>query len=100
MTARIMILIAALVPMVGCSQPRSSRDAVGAVERLGGQVTFDESSAERPVIGVTLAVPGITEDALWVLEAFPQLRSLCLSNCKIGDNGVARVKTLSKLKQL
>lgn len=76
--------------------------AVRKVEVLGGSVVRDESSPNRPVIGVDLSGSRrLTGAYLDVLKALPRLKSLNLSNCHAVDNeGLQKIAAFEQLTSL
>ena len=85
-------------------KPQTSRNtneqqkAVAEIERLGGKVEFN---AEKAVVKVDLNNAPITDDAvLKNLAAFQALEWLDLRQTAIGDEAVAYLKNLKKLKFL
>src|SRR5207302_796007 len=71
--------------------------AVKAVEKLGGKVTRDDKLPGRPVIGVNLGHPKVTDADLKELKNLKQLTSLNLGDKQVTDAGL---KDMQELKQL
>jgi hypothetical protein len=74
--------------------------AVAEIRRLHGRVTVDEKSPDKPVIGVSLASPMVTDVALEHLQCLTQLQSLKLAHTHVTDVGLAHLKGLTKLLEL
>src|SRR5204863_2995101 len=69
------------------------RDRVVAlIERLGGQTRREENAPGRPVIGIRLATTRISDDQLGELRNLTSLRSLDLTQTRISDSGMARLR--------
>jgi hypothetical protein len=63
--------------------------AIAEVEKLGGEVAFDEKSPGKPVIEVTLANPKVTDTELANLRAFTKLERLDLTDAReVTDAGL------------
>ncbi len=81
--------------------PHASQGAaVAAIERLGGRVTFDTKSRDRPATGVRLFGPEFVDAHLMHLKALTSLQSLDLTNSKVTDAGLAHLKGLTRLQVL
>ena len=73
---------------------------VAEIEELGGKVTIDEKSPEKPVVGVDLKGTQVTDIGLAHLEGLTKLQSLDLYGTKVTDAGLERLKGLSELQVL
>src|SRR5262245_49304970 len=62
--------------------------AVKLVEKLGGSVTRDDKQPGKPVIGVTVSSPKLTDAELRILTDLKQLTSLSLGQTKVTDAGL------------
>src|SRR5438094_571835 len=71
--------------------------AVKVVEKLGGKVTRDDKLPGKPVIGVDLNGPQVTDADLKELADLKQLTTLWLNGTGVTDAGL---KELADLKQL
>src|SRR5262249_42042827 len=74
--------------------------AVAYIEKLGGTVIRDEKQPGRPVIGVRLNGPHVTDTALSRLEDLTTLESIDLGAASITDEGLARLKYNCRLRWL
>ena len=61
--------------------------AVAEIEKLGGTVTVDDKSTDKPVIGVSLSNTKATDPSLEYLKGLKEIRSLSLGNTKVTDSG-------------
>ena len=52
--------------------------AIAALKKLGGKVYRDETEPDKPVLGVDLDNTPATDEALALLELFPDLQMLSL----------------------
>ncbi len=74
--------------------------AIAEIKKLGGKVTVDEKSPDKPVIGVDLSRTKLTDAALEHLEGLTNLRSLDLTNSKVTDVGLKHLIGLTNLQSL
>jgi hypothetical protein len=79
--------------------PRQAK-AVAEIERLGGKVTVDEKSGDKPVIGVSLRHVEVTDAGLKCLKELPQLQLLDLDHTQVSDAGLECLKELTQLQLL
>ena len=62
---------------------------VATIEKLGGEITVDDSRPGRPIIKLDFGGTHITDGDLEYLRGLTQLRSLCLISTKITGTGQA-----------
>lgn len=74
--------------------------AVKAIEKLGGEVRRDEKVAGKPVIGVSLCRPQVTDADLQVLKELKRLRGLGLNTANVTDTGLKELKEIKTLELL
>lgn len=81
--------------------PADSRKAVlKTIEKLGGDVVFDERKPGRPVISVSLFSSKATDEDLASLKVLTDLRVLTLDATKVTDSGLSHLTGLSQLRAL
>jgi len=73
--------------------------AVKSIEKLGGQVTVDDSQPGKPVAGVNLVRSPATDTALKQLKEFRDLRSLALDESNVTDAGLKELRALKEKKR-
>jgi hypothetical protein len=78
----------------------SQHAAVTAIKRLGGSVTFDTKSPDRPVTGVRLFGPQFTDAHLVHLKGLASLETLSLYLPRVTDAGLVHLKGLASLQVL
>ena len=121
-TFPMLLLVFSLAP-VPCraAEPGGEQaKAIAAIEKLGGGVTIDDKTPDKPVIGVGLcgadtgglawptsaghveSVRGgdVTDAGLACLEGLPRLQSLVLWKTKVTDAGLVHLKGLTQLQWL
>ena len=69
------------------------------VRNLGGQVTFDETNPDKPVITVDLHRAPVGDNDLAFLDSLSTLKTLDLSYTRITDAGLKHVRGLKGLKR-
>jgi beta-lactamase regulating signal transducer with metallopeptidase domain len=74
--------------------------AVAEIEKLGGKVSVDEKSPDKPVIGVDLDSTKVTDTGLEHLRGLTKLQTLNLTRTKVTDAGLEHLKGLTKLQSL
>ena len=74
--------------------------AIAEIEKLGGYVTRDEKSPDKPVISVSLFGGEDADAGLVKLECLTHLHDLNLMFTKITDTGLAHLEGLTKLQKL
>lgn len=121
------LLVIVLMAAVGLSwlavkmeQAKRQREAVTAIEELGGIAIYHEGFEDpyghielysqlcnllgydffNNVTGVTLRGTRVRNDQLIIAKALRRLRYLCLDNTAITDAGLARLSGLTHLKKL
>jgi hypothetical protein len=87
-----------LLGSIGASA--SQDEAIETIQKLGGTVEVDTTQPGKPVIKVDLHQTTISDRDLAVLTAFPDLQILDLRLTGVGDEGVAHLKNLTKLRFL
>ena len=91
----------ALLPTLTSGVMADEKQAVEAIEKLGGKVTRDSKRAGEPVTDVDLAhSKSLKDDDLKILKEFKQLEWLSLNQTAVTDAGLAYVKDLKNLKTL
>jgi Leucine-rich repeat (LRR) protein len=88
------VLSAFMQPM--CLQG-DEESALTAIKSLGGNVNIDGRRSDRPISGVHLSGPKITNEGLQTLLELKHLSSIQITRAKITDEGV---KTLTAIKGL
>ncbi len=82
-------------------KPNASQDAaIAAIKKLGGRVTIDTKSLDRPVIHVTLSGPKVTDAGLVHLKGLTSLERLDLHDTQVSDAGLVNLKGLTSLQTL
>lgn len=79
--------------------PRQAQ-AIAEIEALGGKVTVDEKSPDKPVIGVSLRHLDVTDVGLVCLKDLPHLQLLDLDHTRVTDVGLANLEGLPQLQLL
>jgi len=90
------ILAAPTAPAI----PPPTDAAIAWVSKLGGTVETSPDRPGKPVIKVDLHGTAVQDSDLEALAALPELETLDLRLTKIGDAGVAHLRTLTKLRFL
>ena len=78
----------------------TQEQAIAAIKKLGGKVTIDKKSPNKPVIEVDLSRTKVTDKGLIQLSELFQLQSLNLSSTKITDDGLGYLTGLTRLQTL
>ena len=102
-----------LVGLMGCDgaaqpakpaakdKPNASQEAaVAAIKKLGGRVTIDTKSPEKPVTTVYLYDTQVTDSELVHLKGLMSLQTLDLRGTQVTDTGLAHLKGLTSLQTL
>src|SRR5262249_11243962 len=74
--------------------------AVKAIEKLGYRVSRDEQAPGRPVTGVVLIGPRVSDATLKVLKDLQCLQVLDLNDSLVTDAGLKELKDLQQLREL
>src|SRR5262249_46328790 len=74
--------------------------AIEAITALGGKVTRDEQSPDRPVVDVNLAGTKVTNADLQRVAAFKHLRSREFTHTQVTDDGLKHLTGLTHLTTL
>jgi hypothetical protein len=74
--------------------------AIAELEKLGGKVTIDDRSPDKPVIDVELTGTEVTDAGLEHLKGLTTLQMLDLSGTEVTDAGLEHLKGLAKLRTL
>ena len=82
------------------SDSARTRDAIQHIERLGGQVGYDDYDDEVVVRVAFSRENGIGNDDLALLAVFPELRHLVLLSDRVTDAGLAQLAGLHRLRWL
>ena len=83
------------------NKPNASQDAaVTAIEELGGHVTIDTKSPNRPVTAVNLFRTQVTDPGLVHLKGMTKLDLLILSDTQVTAAGLMHLKGLTNLERL
>ena len=72
----------------------------GKIESLGGTVTYDETSPDKPVVEVSLGLRNVTDADLACLKGLTKLKTLNLWQSQVTDAGLERLKGLTELESL
>jgi len=73
---------------------------IAEIEKLGGKVTVDEKSPDKPAVGVDLQGTKVTDAGLQRLEKLFRLQELSLEGPEISDIALEHVKALTALQYL
>lgn len=71
-----------------------------ALEKLGGEIEYDENGEELRIIGVNLSRSRATDADLVYLRSTPSVHKLDLSNTRVTDKGLKSVKGLKRLSEV
>jgi hypothetical protein len=94
------LVVTAAVVIAGCSEGPPSRaelDAIAAMQRLHGNVSFD---AQGHAVALILKQAEISDADLAPVEQLHDLKFLSLERTPIGDAGVAHLAGLADLQSL
>ena len=72
----------------------------GAVQKLGGHVTFDAKAPGVPLVGIDLHYSRVRDADLEMIDGLATLRTLNLYGTRITDAGLAHVTGLAGLQTL
>ncbi len=83
------------------NKPNALQDAaIAAIRKLGGRVTIDTKSPDRPVIFVFLGGTQVTDAGLEHLKGLTSLQTLDLGDTFVSDAGLEHLKGLTSLQNL
>ena len=118
-TMFIVVTALCLVLVMVADRAHRQRDAIAAIEALGGNELFDLETYERRttrfpgvlrqllgpeytdrVQSITLSGTQVSDDSLTLLHDLPHLKSLSLRRTCVTDAGLAHIKGLSGLEHL
>ena len=74
--------------------------AIAEIKKLGGKVKVDETSPDKPVVGVWMRDTTSTDAGLKWLKGLRSLQSLDLATSKVTDAGLKNVEQLTNLRSL
>ena len=74
--------------------------AVAKIDKLGGNISIDERSPDRPVIGVDLEGTSVTDAELACIKYLPHVETLNLSETKLTAAGLENLRDLPQLQSL
>lgn len=74
--------------------------AIAYFKKLKGKMTVDETSPDKPVIGLSLDLSDVTDAELVYLKGLAELQNLDLSGTQITDAGLVHLAGLTKLQEL
>jgi len=92
--------LAVAVPARAAEPNPQAAKAVAEIEKLGGRVTIDENSPDKPVIGVDLEHTRVTDAGLEHLKGLSKLQTLDLQGTSVTDAGLEHLRGLTKLRSL
>ena len=99
-SSQVLGLLVVLVASGSAAEPNADQaEATDKIEKLGGEVTVDETSPGRPVIGAKLRLSNVTDTGLVPIE-LATLRSLDLTHSGITDAGLVNLRKLTELQSL
>lgn len=85
-------------PRLSPVEPEAGRDeAVALIEKLGGEVGYDEESSDRPEATVRLTGTKVTDAHLVLLKGLTSLENLDLRDTQVTDAGLEHLKGLTNL---
>ena len=96
--ACLVAVLSGVALLFGCGDKEQT--AVATIEELGGEVTFDEESLERPVAKVILSGAEVTDIGLENVKGLTSVRTLLLNNTQITDAGLEHLNVLTNLQTL
>src|SRR5262245_33440384 len=98
MTCRRFALAVALALLASPLAAGETEDqAVKAIEKLGGKITFDEKAPGKPVVAVNLYKAKVTDADLKHLAVLKQLQRLDLNGTQVTDAGLKDLAALTQL---
>ena len=95
-------LLLAFVPWsaVSVRADEAEDKAVKAIEKLNGKITRDQKAKDKPVIGVYLSGPDVTDAGLKHLAGLKRLQHLKLYGTGVTDAGLKHLAGLKRLQHL
>ena len=84
----------------GVSKENEKEDAVAAIIKLGGKVTYDEKTPGKPLVGVDLRDSKATDASLVHLNGLKNLQTLNLFGTGVTDTGLVHLKGLTNQRRL
>src|SRR5262245_25490030 len=78
----------------------TEKQAIAAIEKLGGTISRDEEAPGQPVVEVNFRSSRVTDAGLVHLKVLGQLRKLLLDDTKVTDAGMVHLKELKELRTL
>jgi hypothetical protein len=103
LTLAAVAVLAAWGVNVRADDPESERRALAALRAIDPIVTFDETRPGKPVVAIQFRPNAgkVTDDDLVHVRAFPNVRSVDLSNKQwVTDAGLAHLAGLTRLEEL
>ena len=100
---RFLPIVMLLFAIQGCgsqSATLTQEQAIAEIEKLGGKVTIDEKSPDKPVIRVDFSRTEVTDDGLEHLIGLTNLQTLILNDTKVTDKGLEHLEGLTNLEWL
>src|SRR5262249_48916064 len=70
------------------------------IEKLGGRVTADEQSSDKPILEISFDGSKVNDKDLAFIKDVDTLKVLELGNTKIGDGGMTHLRRLDNLEKL
>jgi hypothetical protein len=99
MTVALSLLFASI--LCWAAEPNTEQaKAIAEIKELGGKVTIDEKSPDKPVISVDLHDSQANDVGLKQLEGLTTLQELNLGYTIVTDAGLVHLKGLTNLKKL
>jgi hypothetical protein len=98
LTRGVLLLALATWAAVSVRADEAEDKAVNAIEKLDGKITRDQKAEGRPVIGVYLSGPDVTDAGLKHLAGLKRLQHLSLYKSEVTDAGLKHLAGLKQLK--
>ena len=98
----VVALLLALMGADSAAKPpeQSVKEAIAAIEKLGGEVRFTSSKENWVGYWVDLSNTKVTDTEMMKLKSMTNLNGLYLNNTKISDAGLMHLKGLTKVRLL
>jgi Leucine-rich repeat (LRR) protein len=100
LTGAVLVLALAAWTAVCVRADEAEDKAVNAIEKLNGKITRDQKAKGKPVIGVYLSGPDVTDAGLKHLAGLKRLQNLKLYGTKVTDAGLKELAGLKRLLHL